>query len=128
MTLAPATASHTFKDQGYKYKMSTKDYNKYKKAAKKQAKQMSKQLGHAAVGYSGKMVKVSKTSKVYFVKNKVMNKNYSKQTMNKQKNGWKYIKTVRKGNTVYQVYKKSAKMNCKIEYYNGHYDSYGVVF
>ena len=48
--------------------------------------------------------------------------------MNKAKNGWKYIKTVDQGRTGYQLYKKTAHMNCKVIYFNGRYMSYGVAY
>lgn len=128
MTIGAASASHTFKDKGYKYKMSDSKYNKMKKNAKKHAKKMSKILGHPTSAYDSKHVKVSKTSKVWITKNGKLNKKYPKQTLNKAKKGWKYIKTVGKGKTAYQIYKKYAHMNCKVEYYKGHYYSYGVAY
>ena len=128
MMMGAASASHTFKDKGYKYKISDSEYNKMKKNAKKQAKKMSKILGHPTSAYDHKMVKVSKKSKVYIAKNGKLNKKYPKQTINKIKKGWKYIKTVGNRKTGYQIYKKTAHMNCKVEYYKGRYMSYGVVF
>lgn len=128
MIIGTASASHTFKDKGYKYKISDSEYNKMKKNAKKQAKKMSKILGHPTSAYDHKMVKVSKKSKVYIAKNGKLNKKYPKQTINKIKKGWKYIKTVGNRKTGYQIYKKTAHMNCKVEYYKGRYMSYGVVF
>lgn len=128
MVMGAASASHTFKDKGYKYKMSDSKYNKMKKNAKKEAKKRSKMLGHKTSAYDSKHVKVTKTSKVYIAKNGKLNKKYIKQTFKKAKKGWKYIKTVDKGKTGYQIYKKTAHMNCKVEYYNGKYYSYGVVY
>ena len=126
--MGTASASHTFKDKGYKYKMSDSKYNKMKKNAKKQAKKMSKILGHPTSAYDHKIVKVSKKSKVYIAKNGKLNKKYPKQTIKKIKTGWKYIKTVSNSKTGYQIYKKTAHMNCKVIYYKGKYMSYGVAY
>ena len=49
MVMGAASASHTFKDKGYKYKMSDSKYNKMKKNAKKEAKKRSKMLGHITI-------------------------------------------------------------------------------
>ena len=128
MIIGTASASHTFKDKGYKYKISNSKYNKMKQDAKKEAEKRSKLLGHQSSAYASKHVKVSKTSKLYIAKNGKINKKYPKQTMNKAKNGWKYIKTVNQGRTGYQLYKKTAHMNCKVIYFNGRYMSYGVAY
>ena len=128
MVMGAASASHTFKDKGYKHKISDKEYKKMKKNAKTHAKKMSKLLGHPTSAYDSKHVKVSKKSKVYIAKNGKLNKNYPKQTLKKIRTGWKYIKTVSKRQTGYQIYKKTAHMNCKVIYYNGKYMSYGVAY
>ena len=129
MVMGVASASYTFKDKGYKYKISDSKYNKMKKYAKKEAEKRSKLLGHPTSAYDSKHVKVSKTSKVYIAKNGKINKKYPKQTMQKPKKGWKYVKTVGQGSrTGYQLYKKTAHMNCKVEYYKGKFMSYGVAY
>ena len=128
ISVGSATASHTFKASGCKYKMSTKTYNKMKHNAKKEADKMSKTLGHKTSAYDSKFVKATKYKKVYIASNGKLNKKYVKKTIKMAKKGWKYVKTVGKGKTGYQLYKKKVTMKCKVEYYDGHYSAYAIVF
>ena len=104
--------------------MSDSKYNKMKKNAKKGAQRMTKELGHPCSSYDNKIVKVTKTTKVYVYKNGKLNKKYPKQTMKLRKNGWKYTTTEVHGKNEYQIYKKTGHMNCKVEYYKGNYEIY----
>ncbi len=117
MLCGSASASHTFKDKGYKYKMSTKEVNKLKKSAKKNTR-------------AYKHVKVSK-----LVKKDSLEKVTKKQFLKAQKTGatpygknYQFVSCKKCGSHYKVTLKRTAKMNCGVEYYKGKYSYYATAY
>lgn len=118
MVMGAASAGHTFKDKGYKYKMGTKKFKSMKKYAKK--------TGHDSVH-----VKVSKTKYWTSIEKLKIGKTYKMTTGDKIK----VLKLVKKykgskyggGGYKYKV-KKYAHMNCEVDYYKGKFSYYAVAY
>ena len=109
MIMGAASASHTFKDKGYSYKMSTKQVKKMKKVAKKEE-------------YDIKRVKVSKTKNIKSYDRLKVGKTY---TLNGKMKVLKFIKR-HEGTGVgdsYNLYKvrQYRYMDCYVDYYKGKY-------
>ena len=117
MVMGAASASHTFKDSGYKYKMSDKKYKAMKKHAKKYGKSLKKvKVSKTKYWTSIEKWKVGKTYKLYGgPKLKVVK-------LVKAYKGTKYGG----GGYKYKC-KELARMECWVEYVGGKCIDYGIV-
>ncbi|MEE1133900.1 MAG: hypothetical protein UHW60_03955 [Methanobrevibacter sp.] len=116
MVMGSASASHTFKDKGYKYKMSTKEVKKLKKYAKKN-------------GRCYTHVKVSKTKNKYSYEKLKVGKKYTYDGKFKVLKLVKVIKGkgVGDGGYLYKI-KQYGKMNCAVQYYKGKYSYHATAY
>ena len=117
MVLAPASASHTFKDKGYTYKMSTEKVNKLKKAAKKNTRSYT----HVTVSKYVKTTSLEKVTKKKFL-------NAQKKGVTPYGKNYKFVSCKKSGSKYIVTLKKTAKMNCGVEYYNGTYHYYATAY
>ena len=119
MLISTASASHTFKDKGYKYIMKTPELKKMKKTAKK-------------VGYDVRDKKVSKTKNLHSPELLKIGKKYKLMGTNKKFKVLSLKKTLKSrgvgdGGYVYRV-KQYAHIDCLVDYRNGKYTYSAVAY